>query len=460
MKLTSLWKLSFAVLLTGKAAAGVAASGTGTEKPLPAAADHELTKAQNLYPAAEEVSSGRLAQKRDDYLKTRGWVLGYSHSNPNSAYLGWGEARIAAKPDDVKFGQSRVLAFETSLIEGTGDFVRFQERKTAPETIRRFFKDVGEPAEADAAQPESWGKVIRQKVEALGEAKLDAALEKAGVDPGQFRGSGLEKKRNLLKDSVLKSIHIEALKSVAGVRTLATFEDLHDVGTLIVYSDNQRDLAKSMFTGRTVARSDPTKQPDDILKQIEAACPKGAQDLADVFGVRVMTDENGDRTVVSFGQWSPAVTRADSSFTRDAGIKAGRAHAQALADGALSDFVNSTLSLELDSSVWQDEQMDRIISPRGNEEVESLVIGESLKQVLKQHGKATLQGVMTLKEWTANHPETGHLLVGCVLMWSPSSRDAAIHGLNARRPGSPSGQPQSYDNAIRVSPDLDKARDF
>jgi hypothetical protein len=281
------------------------------------------------------------------------------------------------------------------------------------------------------------------------------------VDPAQFRNKPLEVKRKLLQDSIRRSINVQGLASVAGVRTLATFEDLNAVGVLIVYSDNQRDLARSMFFGRTVARSDPAKQHEDILKQIEAACPRGAKDLADVFGVRVMMDENGDRVLVSFGQWAPAVTQADSRFRRDTTIKASRMQAHNLADGAMSDFVNSTLVLESDSSVWQNAELARIISPKGSSEVESLTIGETLNTVLKEHGKATLQGVTTLKEWTANHPETGHLLVGHILMWSPTSRDAAIHGLNTRATTKPGAtQPQAYENKVRSSPDFDKDPDL
>jgi hypothetical protein len=230
---------------------------------------------------------------------------------------------------------------------------------------------------------------------------------------------------------------------------------------LIVYSDSQRDLARSLLFGRTVARSDPTKQHDDVLKQIETACPNGATDLADVFGVRVMRDENGDRVLVSFGQWSPAITKTDSRFRQDTATKAGRAQAQNLADGALSDFVNSTLALQSDSTVWQNAELARIISPKQTAEMESLTIGETLNTVLKQHGKATLQGVTLLKEWTANHPETGHLLVGHVIMWSPTSRDAAIHGLNVKRSGTTgSGQTGSYENKVRTSPDFEKDTDF
>lgn len=442
-------------------------SGADAEAPAAATtaaaaeADQEITKARNLYPLAEEIPGGRLAQKRDEYLRTRNWVLGYSRSNPNSAYLGWGEANIQAKTDDVKFGQSRVLAYETALLEAQGEFVRFQQRVTTTETLRNFLDDSGGMTEEDAAREADRLKLIWEKVLALADAKLDQALEKAGVDPGQFRNKPLETRRTLLRDAISRTIKIRAMQSVSGVRVLATFEDLHAVGVLVVYSDNQRELARNIVIGRTVARSTGAAQKDSLLKQIEETCPNGAKDLVHAFGVRVMKDENGDRVLVSFGQWSPAVTQMDSRFRRDTAIKAARSQAMNLADGALTDFVNSTLALESDSTVWQNAELNRVISAKSIDEVESLTIGETLRNTLKQHGRATLQGVATLKEWAANHPETGHFIAGHVLMWSPSSRDAAIHGLNQPSPALPGPtNVRTNENKVRVSPDFDKDIDF
>lgn len=441
-------------------AAEVTSEAPGEGKP-EAQPEREVTQPKHLFPVAGEVGGGRLLQQRDAYLAERKWVLGYSPANPGSAYLGWGEASIQAKPDDLKYGQSRVLAYETALMDAKGSFVRFQQRLTTTETIRTLFQDSGDLAEEDVATESARLKTVWQKILALTEAELDRRLEQAGVDPAQFKSKPLEIRRKLLQDSVSRTVKVRALESVAGVRTLATFEDLHAVGVLIVYSDNQRALAKSILGGRTVARSDSSAQQQDILRQLEAACPNGAADFANVLGVRVMTDEHGDRVLVAFGQWAPAITRLDSRFRQDTATKAARAQAMNLADGALTDFVNSTLALESDSTVWQDAALTRILSPGSSQEEESLTIGETLNTLLKAHGKATLQGVMTLKEWTANHPETGHLLVGHILMWSPTSRDAAIHGLRppAAQKSGPD-QPRAYENKVRTSPDFDKDADF
>ena len=141
-------------------------------------ADRDATNAENMFPLAEEVSGAKLIQKRDDYLRERNWVIGYSRSNPNSAYFGWGQATIQSKPDDVKFGQSRVLAFESALMEAQGDFVRFQQRMTTTETLRSFFRDSAELSEEDTAKESNRLKVIAQKVLALADI---SRLSKTGM---------------------------------------------------------------------------------------------------------------------------------------------------------------------------------------------------------------------------------------------------------------------------------------
>ena len=423
--------------------------------------DAEVTRAKNLFPLAEEVAGSRLVQKRDEYLADRGWTLGLTAANPDSAYIGWGEASIHAGPDDVKFGQSRVLAFQAAYMNALENFLRFQERRTTTETVRTFFQDGREAAVEAGATEASRLEQIWQKTLALTEAELDQKLRDLGVDPGTIGGDATETKRRLIQDSISRAVKVRALQSVPGVRTLATFEDLRGVGVLVVYSENQRTLARTMLSGRTVARSDASSQRADILRQIEATCPNGAADLAHVFGVRVMTDQHGDRVLVAFGQWSPATTRLDSRFRQDALTKAARTQALNLADGALTDFVNSTLALQSDTLVRQDALQTRISSSTGTRDVESLDIADVVETVLKAQGRATLQGVTTIKDWTANHPETGHVLVGHILMWSPSSREAAIHGLRPPTDTKPAAnQPKTYENKIRTSPDFDRDADF
>jgi hypothetical protein len=424
-----------------------------------AQADKEFTKAEHIFPLAEE-TSGRLTEERDKYLAKRKWELGISKKNPNGAYIGWGEAPIHSDPKNKTYAQSRVMAFERALTEARGDFVKFQQMKTSTETIKRFFDDSREPSEEEIRTEKGRLKVIAQKTLALTEAELDKKLKALNVDPSKFEKLSVDKKRNLMTDEIRKENTAHALKSVAGLRVLATFEDLRSIGVLVVYSDNMRELAISIARGETTPAPTDNHQ-EAIAKQIEDACPRGASDLVHTLGVRVMTDDSGNRALVAFGQWSPAVTTLDSRLKRDTAVKAARMTARVQAEGALTDFINSTLVLDTRALAEEAVEINKITSSSEEREQETARIGSLIAESIKQYGHAKLEGVTTIKDWTGNHPETGHLIVGHVLMWSASTRDAAVHGIDkildaAKR----DDRKAPLRNNIRTSPDLDKKPDF
>jgi len=406
----------------------------------PADEEKEFVKVEHMFPLADEVSGSALEKMRDAYLsrKERGWELGFSVKNPSGAYIGWGQADINVEANDVKAGQARVLAFEKALADAKGEFVRAKMRTTTTTTLRELFHDGREPSPDQVKDRWSRAKVIADKVMALKDARLDEKLTELGVDPTSFGDALPKKKRILLRDAISRRICVRAVQSVAGMRVLTTFEDQNGVGVLVVWSDNMRRIAKAIASGRTVGRPARRDPKESIMEQIRNACEDYPAELAFTHGVRVMTDDNGDRALVAFGQWSPAVTRQDSKMKQNMAIRAARAQAQDLADGALTDFVNNSVVLESETAIEGDDQIYRLLSPDSEEEVEASLIGDYLRRMVKQHGRATVKGVVTTAQWKANHPETGHLLVGHVLMWSPATRDA-VEGKPRRVPKKPVG---------------------
>ena len=79
---------------------------------------------------------------------------------------------------------------------------------------------------------------------------------------------------------------------------------------------------------------------------------------------------------------------------------------------------------------------------------------------MKQSGRSKLEGVSTVTSWTANHPVTGHLVVGHVLMWSPSTRDAARGKFPKPRKTAGGNKAKLGKDTIRQSPDFDEDADF
>jgi len=412
----------------------------GGNVPPPSVEERVFADPKNQFVNADEVSGSEIKKLCDEYLEERSWELGISPSNPGSAYIGWGVGMINVPPDDIRFGIARILAFEKAFQEAKGEFARVKARFTTTSTIRRVFDDDREFDPRAVVDEGSRAKVIKEKVLALTEAKLDSALSEAGVDPGEFAGRTPSQKRQILEDSISREIKVKAIQSVAGMRVQTTFEDLHSVGVLVVFSERMRAVASGVARGCTVGGGGKTDPKASILEQINQAYGDDDTGLIFVHGVRVLIDDNGDRALVAFGQSSPKILATDSTLKKNVAFQAARAIAQDMADGALTDFVNSSVVLESKALVQEYDEVNRIVQRDFEEDQESISIGQEIDRLIKTRGHTNLSGVITLKQWTANHPETGHLIFGHILMWSPASQ-AAARGKWTTKKRSTGGQP-------------------
>jgi len=446
--------------LSRHAAATESYAAIASDKNIPPPDTEEKTfsKPEHMFPLAEEVSGSKLQEQLDKYLSKRDWKLGFTKKG---SYFGWGEAKINVQPNDLRFGQKRVLAYYKAFADAKGEYVRTKQRKTTSETIRKKFHDDREPSQADLVDQKSRLNLLGEKIMALSEAKLDKKLQEEGIDPSEFRNKSVKQKRLMAIDSINRSIAVKSVQSVAGVRIIATFEDLDSVGVLIVASDNLRAIAKAVSQGKTVGYPSKGDPKESILSQIESRAPE-ATDLAYMHGVRVMTDDNGDRALVAFGQWSPQITKNDSKMKQNMAIDAAREIAYDLADGSLTDFINSTVTLEQKSNIQGSDVIEKLIRSDSEESLESNKAGANIDKLIKQHGRTNLTGTTTVKRWTANHPETGHLIVGHILMWSPATRDAAAHKPERGYASTKGGQSKTrkYQNKVRQSADFEDDADF
>ena len=424
-------------------------------------AEKEFSKPEHMFPLAEELSGSKIEQFRDEYLEKRGWGLGFDADNPGGAYIGWGTADIHLGSSDLKFGQARIMAFQKALMDAVGGFAKDSKRAVMTKTASRLFSDDSDfrPEKFESQDDQSRLDKIVDKTLQLTDAKLDSELMELGVDPEEFKSKPPVQRQKMLEDSISREIVVQSIKSTSGIRPLASWEDTGQVGVLVVTSDKMRKIAQGMASGRMVASlRSPPKQ--NVKQQIAKMTPNGAKDYIDIHGVRIMTDENGNRAVVGFGQWSPAITRNDSKLRRKISTKAARDIARNNADGFISDFVNSTVVVNDRQKLESNAEVNRVISSGQIEEVESADIGAMLDKLVKQSGRSKLEGVSTVTSWTANHPVTGHLIVGHVLMWSPSTRDAARGKFPKPRKIAGGNKGKLGKDNIRQSPDFDEDADF
>ena len=370
--------------------------------------------AEHNFPIAGQLSTSSIGSKRDQYLNDRGWSLGYNQKSSGSLfYIGWGEASIKESPGSIAYIDSRVLAFESSLLTAKGGFARLSSSRIATETVQEFFKDeLSQPADL---KPNSTLKQVGQKIVALGNASLDKLLVKLDVDPEEFT---LKQKQTLARDSLQKISTIKAVAKVSGIRPLVTFEDGGSMGVLIVYSEKLRQQASAIAQGKLLHQPDVISGRPTIKEQLANTLPN-ENDYIFQHGLRILKDERGNPVLVSFAQSGVKVTKSSGKFETNMALKAARSAAKSLSSSHIAEFINATINLQDKTTLAESATIERVTEGDMSSIEESLNTGKIINNFVKQGAKARLTGVTTLKTWLQNHPDTGHLIAGEVKVWSP-----------------------------------------
>jgi len=405
------------------------------------------------FPLAEDIAGSNLEQQRDKWLKgkTPRRKIGF---DKKGSYIGWGIATIEVDPQSLDFGQKRIMAFEKAFTDAKGSFVRTKKQKVAVEISKKFFQTDLTEKELELKDGKFVG--IGKKVAAVAEGKLDKMLVDLGIDPKDVENSDIASKRLLAKNSLSKDITVTSTQSIAGIRILATFEDAKGVGVLIKQNRNYRSLAQAIASGNLVGYPTKTDPAEEIALQLEQKFTD-KKDLIPQYGVRIMADAVGNRVLVSFGQWSPKVTKSDSRMRVNMAVKAAKGTAYAEALSYMTQFVNTTLSLENTTKLKDSDTITAITKTDNttDPEIEDSSVGASIDQFIKENSNWTCEGCTEIIDWSVNHPETGHLIVGKVLMWSPLTQEYAQQKPQQTNNGlAPSPKVREIESKIRTSVDI------
>jgi hypothetical protein len=403
-------------------------------------------------------SGAKLKEQMARYLGERKWELGISSANPGNAYIGWRTAMIRVEPDDVKYGQARITAFDRALTDAKGDFVLSRRVAVATQIYRKSMND-DLPKETPQADTDKFTYIsdrlyaAAEKGMDLGEAYLDRLLREVGINPTEYQKVDRAKRRTIFSDAIEETCTTQAHSSLTGLRIVTTFEDLGSVGVLVMYSPESERIAHQVVVGVAVSRRPPDLVKNSIQDVLAKAIPNDADYIA-VHGVRIMQDDSGENVLVAFGQWAPNVTKTTSKLLVEGRVDAAREMARSRAEAALTDFINTTLVLERASTIKEFAHVTDVTQANRIDEVTSNDVGARVESIIRQNGSAKLEGVTTIKTWTVNNPRTGHILVGHVLMWSPSTRDAARGKILKQEEGKRT-EKVKYDNTVIEAPALD-----
>lgn len=392
-----------------------------------------MTSAIAESPTAEEVTANPanavmvgdlgedLWEKVEAYLQAdengaeRDWQLGTNVSNPSGGYIGWGQAPIRMDVSDERYGQARILAYFEAYSNAMGEFARTGLIDSGVETVNSSLRPQRQVDRMDVDSTDDFRKALAERIQTMAVAALDRGLERLGADSSALQSLDISEKRRLAEELVTRSMVVDAAARMRGVRTIATFENGRDVGVLILHSSRLERLAERILSG--AAASPKSGDLTDVREKIQGLTDT---DLLFQHGVRVLPDSEGIPIVLAFGQSSPAVTNGDSDRTIRMEVSQSRQIADAYADAAITEFLNSTVFAGRAVDVGVADFIDVEVSQGAMVRSQGSELFTDLNTVIRQAAQASISGVQTIRRWEANHPDTGHLYLGVVRMWTPS----------------------------------------
>jgi hypothetical protein len=411
-------------------------------------AEEAASNPEHIYPDASDLDGTEIEHRRSEYLGERSWSLGFHDNNPSGGYIGWGTADIALVPEDRDYGSARISAVDAAIAEAMGDFALSKGTNVSLERVREIFQDFGALDDLEEPSNEQFLQAIEARLKDLTAAQLDNALRELGVNPGRHEPLELAQRRTLALESVQTQILRNAREYFQGIRVLKTFEEEGSVGVLVIYSAELRQMAQRILSGRIEAQG--SGQSSDALDRINGGLD--AEQLLFMHGTRLLRDSSGNPVIVSFGQASPSVTRGDSRQRINMAVSASQRRANMRADGSIAEFLDSYVEVsEEDMSGMASEIIGEKNTDGREREIEAQDVVKKMQSTIRQRSQIDLTGIQTVRTWRANHPDTGHLHVGAVKMWSPASQ-ASFTGLPSME--STPAEEGEEDVSTRQSPEF------
>ncbi len=366
--------------------------------------------------AAVSLTAGqRLEEDFAAFAKEQGII--YGMPDAKGRVYTTAKCAVAEHATSPNFIRARTMAYEKAYHDAMVKAIMDMVGREVVEQSRKYFSDDStnrmEPSQNVAGTMDR----IAEKAAALEERKLDMALEDVGVDPQNVQGVSVREKRNLFLDQLVKREVKRAVGESAGFVPVATFEGIdgnggYAIGVVLRYDVESKEIA------RCIARKTrPMPRPAGI--SLQEALPS-QEELLQLFGVRVVIDNEGMPMLLSFGQWAcdeNAMTAQDPR-RRDRAVEHATAQAESLADQQLTFFINSSLQAENINEIGAAESEDVFFGGNG-EAVEKKVIDyvDRVTKTSTVRGSDTLAGRSTLLTRTLVHPR-GQTVVVVVRAWS------------------------------------------
>lgn len=415
-------------------------------------AEEAASSPSHIFPLASEQSGSGILADRDAYLASRGWSIGFHADNPGGSYIGWGQADILTGPTSPDYGGARIAAVDAAVTNAMGEFALSSGTSAQAELIRRVVNDPDALRRAQDQAGEDFRRAVSDRLKNLTTAQLDKALAELGVDAAEHQALDFSERVTLMEERMQARTARQAFESFRGVRLLKTFEEEGAVGALVIHNPRFAELASNIVSGNLAAIGQGVSS--DAVDQI--ANQLSAEELLFMHGVRLLRDADGNPVIVAFGQQSPSVTRADSERMINMAITASERGASINADRAIAEFLGAQVEVEDQQLTEALAQVTATASGENVTQTESSQFVQNLNSLIRQRSQMDLTGITTVRSWRTNHPDTGHLYVGTVKMWSPTTRASFTGEARVQEPGAAEAEEPAEAPEVerRSSPDF------
>jgi uncharacterized protein YgfB (UPF0149 family) len=323
---------------------------------------------------------------------------------------------------DAQYGNALISAYDEAMTKIQQQYVMMLFGKVMIDKVRSFYVDESTNAEEiKLPKPSVHGfldkyfRVLSKRLD-LAERKLDQKLIEAGVDVESLERIPLTKKKDIFRNSLIKTSLRKASGSMSGlivVKTaIATRKNGQNyIGVIAIVSPKTKQIAKDINQNR---KSLITGQG----KNIKTLLPSNNQGFLKTFGTRLVYDQDGVPTILSYGLASYV---PDNNSYIASNLKQ-RAQQSAInnADAQIAELVNGYMSVRNKdkSGIESKKYAQREIVANSDtliKEIQNIV--QVMSEKIKSSASVKLQGISTLKKWRLT-TRNGQKFVGVVRFWS------------------------------------------
>lgn len=372
----------------------------------------------------------------DDWADNFKNKFGFSDNNitEDGKFFIYASAPILFNELDAQYGNALVSAYDETMTKIQQQYIMTLFGKTIVSKVRSFYSDESTDAEKiELPKPGSAGffdklfRVLGKKLD-LTEKELDKELIDAGTDPESLKELSPTIKKDLFRNSLIKTSLKKASGSMSGlivVKTaIATRKDGKNyIGVIAIVSPKTKQISKDISLNRKSLITGNGKNIKSLL-------PINKEDFLKTFGTRLVYDQDGLPTILSYGlsSYVPDSNSYISSNLRQRAKKSAINNA----DAQIAELVNGYMSVRNeDKSGIESKKYAERGAVAGSDtlikQVENVV--QIMSEKIKSSASIKLQGISTLKRWRLTS-KNGQKFVGVVRFWSYKNL-MAVKGLKS-----------------------------